>query len=72
MPPLSTMDHDRLLVMARLTQMEADAYQSRHSHNARGHPGKRRAAQLQAEASVLRREIKRRKREGASDVESSL
>jgi len=60
------MDHDRLLVMARLTQMEADAYRQRYSHNARGHPGKQRAAQLQAEASLLRKEIKRRKREGAS------
>ncbi|WDS36225.1 hypothetical protein [Pseudoxanthomonas sp.] len=62
--PLESMDHDRLLMMARLTQMDADAHQQRYSHNARGHPGKKRAAQLQAEASVLRREIKRRKREG--------
>jgi hypothetical protein len=62
--PLESMDHDRLLVMAKLTQMEADATQQRYSHNARGHPGKKRAAQLQAEASLMRKEIKRRKREG--------
>lgn len=63
---LASMDDDRLLVLAKLTQLEADAHQQRYSHNHKGHPGRRKAAQLQAEAAVLRREIKRRKREGRS------
>lgn len=66
MPPLDCMDHDRLLMMERITQMEADAHQQRYSHNHRGHPGRLRAAQLQSEAAQMRREIKRRKREGES------
>lgn len=66
MPPLDSMDLDRLKVMARLTQMEADATQQRYSHNQRGHPGRVRASQLQREAALMRREIKRRKRQGVS------
>lgn len=69
--PLRDMDLDRLLVMARLTQLEADAAQQRYRHNARGHPGRKRAAQLQAEAAVLRREVKRRKREGETHASAS-
>lgn len=68
--PLRDMDLDRLLVMARLTQLEADATQQRYSHNHRGHPGRLRAAQLQSEAAQMRREIKRRKRGEGSNGEN--
>lgn len=60
--PLESMDHDRLLMLAKLTQMEADAIQQRYHHSARGHPERRRAAELQSEAAMLRREIKKRKK----------
>lgn len=60
--PLAEMDLDRLKVMARLTQMEADETQRRYSHNGRGHPGRVRASQLQREAALMRREIKRRRK----------
>lgn len=67
MRSLECMDYDRLVMMTKLTQLDADAHQQRYSHNHKGHPGRRKAAQLQAEAAVLRREIKRRKREGRSN-----
>ncbi len=53
---------DHLKLRARLAQLEADAYQQRYSHNNRGHPGRVRASQLQSEAAMLRREIRRRHR----------
>lgn len=64
MTKLGVIDFERLKVMAKLTQMEADETQRRYSHNRRGHPGRVRASQLQREAAMMRREIKRRRKDG--------
>lgn len=62
MTALHSMDLDRLKVMARLTQMDADEHQRHYRKQERGHPGRVRASQLQSEAAMLRREIRRRHR----------